>query len=71
MFGIGPTANDQPPQQGPFDAVILAVKHRVLLAAFPMEKIQARGGTRPLVAIDGKGFLAKGQTNLGVTAWQL
>lgn len=59
------------PQKGPFDAVILAVKHRALLAAYPREKLQSLGGSRPLVVIDVKGFLARGQTHTGATVWQL
>ena len=59
------------PRKGSFDAVILAVKHRALLAAYPWEKIQSLGGPRPPVIIDVKGFLPKGQPNTGAALWQL
>ena len=68
-YGI--TLLSEAPHKGPFDAVILAVKHRALLAAYPREKLQSLGGSRPLVVIDVKGFLARGQTNTGATVWQL
>jgi UDP-N-acetyl-D-galactosamine dehydrogenase len=59
------------PQAGPFDAIILAVKHRELLAAYPWEKIQSLGGTRAPVVMDVKGFLkgCAGGSPAGV--WQL
>jgi UDP-N-acetyl-D-galactosamine dehydrogenase len=59
------------PQTGPFDAIILAVKHRELLAAYPWEKIKALGGTRSPVVMDVKGFL-KGSAGASPAAvWQL
>jgi UDP-N-acetyl-D-galactosamine dehydrogenase len=60
------------PQKGPFDAVILAVKHRSLLAAYPWEKIQSLGGARPPVVIDVKGFLNKThKADARFSFWQL
>ncbi|MBI2814377.1 MAG: nucleotide sugar dehydrogenase [Opitutae bacterium] len=59
------------PRKGPFDAVILAVKHRSLFAAYPLEIIQSLGGSRPPVVIDVKGFLARGQTGFASAIWQL
>jgi len=59
------------PQKGPFDALILAVKHRSLLAAYPWEKIQSLGGPRPPVVIDVKGFTAKRPDIGGAVVWQL
>jgi len=62
---------EKAPQTGLYDAVILAVKHRALVSDYPWEKIQSLGGSRPPVVIDVKGFLVKGQTDTGVTVWQL
>jgi UDP-N-acetyl-D-galactosamine dehydrogenase len=59
------------PQKGLYDAVILAVKHRALLAAYPWEKIQSLGGLRSLVVIDVKGFLQEQTGALEATVWQL
>ncbi len=68
-YGI--TLLSEAPHKGPFDAVILAVKHRALLATYPIEKIQSLGGARPPVVIDVKGFSVKWPTNHGATVWQL
>jgi UDP-N-acetyl-D-galactosamine dehydrogenase len=59
------------PQKGPHDAVILAVKHRALLAAYSWEKIQSLGGRRLPVVIDVKGFLVKQTRALEAAVWQL
>ena len=59
------------PESGPYEAVILAVKHRALLAAYPLEKIRALGGTRPPLIIDVKGFLPKWSDQSGSPFWQL
>ena len=59
------------PQTGPFDAVILAVKHRALLAAYTLEKIQSLGGAQPPLVIDVKGFLPKRHDQLGSLVWNL
>ena len=59
------------PRSGPYDAVIFAVKHQALLAAYPWERIQSFGGLRPPVVIDVKGFLAKQPKTDGATVWQL
>jgi UDP-N-acetyl-D-galactosamine dehydrogenase len=47
------------PQSGRFHAVILAVKHRELVAAYSWEKIVALGGAQWPVVIDVKGFCGK------------
>lgn len=61
-----------PPEKGPYAAVILAVKHRALLATYPWEKIVALGGDRPPVVIDVKGFSTKPDLgSSGPTWWQL
>jgi UDP-N-acetyl-D-galactosamine dehydrogenase len=44
--------------EGPYEAIILAVKHRTLVEAFPLEVLRRLGGERPPVLIDVKGFLA-------------
>jgi len=60
------------PQAGaPFAAVVLAVKHRSLLAAYSGEKLQALGGGQPPVLIDVKGFLAASSQGTPLPAWQL
>ena len=59
------------PESGPYEAVILAVKHRALLAAYPQEKIRALGGTQPPLVIDVKGFLPKLSDQSGSLVWQL
>ncbi|MDI1320591.1 MAG: UDP binding domain-containing protein [bacterium] len=60
------------PQKGPFDAVILAVKHRALMMRFDRAALVALGGKQPPLLIDVKGFLAAvpGAT-LGLPYWQL
>jgi len=59
------------PQDGPFDAIILAVKHRALLVNYPWQKIETMGGARSPVVIDVKGFCSgKSQSKEGAT-WQL
>lgn len=50
---------EDPPQCGPFDAVILAVKHHSLLAAFPWDRICVLGGDRPPIIVDVKGFIQR------------
>jgi UDP-N-acetyl-D-galactosamine dehydrogenase len=59
------------PERGQYEAVILAVKHHALLAAYPREKIRALGGPRPPVVIDVKGFLPKLSGQLDSLVWQL
>jgi UDP-N-acetyl-D-galactosamine dehydrogenase len=44
------------PQCGPYDAVILAVKHRSLLSAYSWDKLWALGHDQSPVVIDVKGF---------------
>ncbi len=59
------------PQCGPYDAVILAVKHSALLEAYSWEKIESLGGLRPPVVIDVKGFFSKQQYHVEAVVWQL
>ena len=59
------------PESGPYEAVILAVKHRALLAAYPWERIQALGGERPPLVIDVKGFISKRPDQMGSLYWRL
>ena len=57
---------------GPFDAVILAVRHRVLAAAFPLERLRALGGERPPLVMDVKGFFRPAEYQAaGIDSWQL
>jgi UDP-N-acetyl-D-galactosamine dehydrogenase len=59
------------PLCGPFDAIILAVKHKALLASYTWQNIESLGGTRPPVVIDVKGFCSlKPENSVGAT-WQL
>jgi UDP-N-acetyl-D-galactosamine dehydrogenase len=57
---------------GPYDAVVLAVKHNELAAEYTIERLSALGGTSPPVIIDIKGFLTSAVLrDSGITAWQL
>ncbi len=57
---------------GPYDAVILAVKHRELVAEFTLERIKMLGKGRPPVVIDVKGFFkATEYQSHGLQFWQL
>ncbi|MBI2814379.1 MAG: hypothetical protein HYX71_08855 [Opitutae bacterium] len=47
------------PQKGPFDAVILAVKHRAIVQEFALKKLQALGGHQSPILIDVKGMIGK------------
>jgi UDP-N-acetyl-D-galactosamine dehydrogenase len=59
-------------QGGPYDAVILAVKHRILLQECTLEKLAGLGGTRSPVIIDVKGyFSASTLVSSGLDWWQL
>jgi UDP-N-acetyl-D-galactosamine dehydrogenase len=60
------------PQSGPFAAVVLAVKHQTLLAAYPWKKIRYLGGVSSPVVIDVKGFLnANRETTDELKVWHL
>lgn len=58
--------------RGPFDAVVLAVKHREIMAEFTLERLRRLGGHRPPVLIDVKGFFKKAEMDAaGFETWQL
>ncbi len=58
--------------QGPYEAVVLAVKHRELVADYPLEVLVALGDGRPPVLIDVKGFFtAADLARHGFASWQL
>jgi UDP-N-acetyl-D-galactosamine dehydrogenase len=58
--------------EGPYEAVIMAVKHRILLAKYPLEKLYELGGGKPPIVIDVKGFYsAKDLASSGLEWWQL
>ena len=60
------------PDKGPFDAVILAVKHRSLLVHYRVEEIAALGGGLSPVIVDVKGCLAPSvAARAGLVHWQL
>jgi UDP-N-acetyl-D-glucosamine/UDP-N-acetyl-D-galactosamine dehydrogenase len=57
---------------GPYDAVILAVKHRQLVAEFTLDRLRSLGNGRPPVLIDVKGFFpASAYQSAGMDYWQL
>ena len=58
---------------GPYEAVILAVKHRAFLVEYTLDKLITLGSNgRPPVVIDVKGFFtAAALTASGVVWWQL
>lgn len=52
-----------------YDAVILAVKHRILVERYPVEKLRKLNPARPPLLIDVKGFLTA--ADVGTQGWQL
>ena len=60
---------DEAPHNGPFDAVVLAVKHRQLVAEYSLENMLSLGGLRPPVIIEVKSYFPS--TPEGVCCWQL
>lgn len=56
----------------PYDAMILAVKHRELVAEFTLDRIRSLGNGRPPVVIDVKGFFpVRAYQEAGLDYWQL
>lgn len=57
---------------GPYDAVILAVKHRDLASTYTLEHLRTLGNGRPPVLIDVKGFFRRADAEAaGFVFWQL
>jgi UDP-N-acetyl-D-galactosamine dehydrogenase len=57
---------------GPYDAVILAVRHKELVATYTLDALRALGGKSPPVVIDVKGFFPHSALKLtGMVVWQL
>jgi len=57
---------------GPYDAIILAVKHKELISGYPIDVLRALGGKSAPVLIDVKGFFPLQQLEAaGVVSWQL
>ena len=57
---------------GPYDAVILAVKHRDLASTYTLEKLKSIGNGRPPVLIDVKGYFRRPEAEAaGFVFWQL
>lgn len=57
---------------GPYAAVVLAVKHRQLVDDYPLEKLKTLGGAHLPVLIDVKGFFRKSEMeSAGFVCWQL
>jgi UDP-N-acetyl-D-galactosamine dehydrogenase len=58
--------------QGPYDAVVLAVKHKELAAEFTLERLRSLGGGKPPAIIDVKGFFTRSALETsGLPFWQL
>lgn len=56
----------------PYDAVVLAVRHHVLVEAFPVSRLVALGGDRAPVVVDVKGYFAGGEAERALPHfWQL
>ena len=57
---------------GPFDAVILAVRHKALVETYTLDSIRALGGAKGPAVIDVKGFFsASALQGSGMVTWQL
>ena len=57
---------------GPFDAIILAVRHSRFTDEFPLERLVRLGGTRPPLILDVKSFFpASAYRDAGLDWWQL
>jgi UDP-N-acetyl-D-galactosamine dehydrogenase len=57
---------------GPYDAIILAVKHTELVAEFPIDRLRKLGSGLPPVIIDVKGFFSAATYQAaGLEYWQL
>jgi UDP-N-acetyl-D-galactosamine dehydrogenase len=58
--------------QGPYDAVVLAVKHKELAAEFTLERLCALGGAKPPAIIDVKSFFTRPELEASrLLFWQL
>jgi UDP-N-acetyl-D-galactosamine dehydrogenase len=58
--------------QGPYDAVVLAVRHKELAAEFTLDCLRALGGTKPPAIIDVKSFFTRATLEAsGLNFWQL
>jgi UDP-N-acetyl-D-galactosamine dehydrogenase len=59
-------------ENGPYDAVILAVKHRRLIAEFTLKRLEGLGNGRHPIIIDVKGFFKPAEyREAGFEYWQL
>jgi len=57
---------------GPYDAVILAVRHKALVETYTLDRIRALGGASPPAIVDVKGFFSHAALKAsGMAAWQL
>ncbi len=57
---------------GPYDAIVLAVRHKELVASHTLDRLRALGGAKPPVIIDVKGFFPRAELEAsGMVAWQL
>ncbi len=59
-------------ENGPYEAIILAVKHQKLVADFPIERLRKMGNGRSPVLIDVKGFFSSSSYDTAqLDYWQL
>ena len=65
LHEYGVTLSDAAEAGAPYDAIILAVKHRSLVEGYPLDVLRRLGGDEPPVLIDVKGFFSPEQ----VTGW--
>ena len=63
---------EKPEANGPYAAIVLAVKHRVFLSEYPLPALKALGGEEPPILVDVKGFFSKSEMDAqGFPSWQL
>lgn len=57
---------------GPYDAVVLAVRHKELVATYTLDRLRALGGSKSPVLIDVKGFFSHATLkSSSMVVWQL
>ncbi len=61
LHEYGVTLSDTAEAGAPYDAIILAVKHRSLVEGYPLDVLRRLGGDEPPVLIDVKGFFSPEQ----------
>lgn len=56
---------------GPFNAIVLAVKHNILESAFGRDRLLALGGAMAPIIVDVKGFGGVAASETGLKIWRL